>query len=184
MIGIARVVRRCSPPSVLACAALVCASAAAHPAKLGATCPASRVLYSGYKSAASSLPPMPWVRSSNRGAFTGHLFYYNAQNEWWRARDPHLQVQPAPNGIDEASKILWVAERRVSSRVLHLDAREIHTGAVWSTQFPSATAARLFPSFIQLPTSGCWSVRLSSGKLHGTVVFEAIDPTAAAGSGP
>jgi hypothetical protein len=133
-----------------------------------AACPASTVHY-GVTSVGT-----PWITV---GAVKGHVFAYGGRT-LMDARvngSDGLVLYTHGRTLDGATKLLWVVRRgygpTLSIRAVRLDAP-----GTFTQRF--AHRGGLFPSIIDLPEGGCWSLTLRTGKVRARVVLKAVDAPA------
>jgi hypothetical protein len=130
------------------------------------------VHYTPYRGVPQGLGPIPWIATSN-GAFYGHLFY--VEGTPWRRTQPiaaHIFTTDVHAGINP--KVLWLS--RHGSHLGHVVVRGRQLDGPGTFVWRSASAsAYQFPSYVPVPSAGCWRVTVSSGGLGGSVVFAAVD---------
>lgn len=161
-----------STHGLVACAAL--AAALALPAAAGAACPASRVHYGSYAGAGQGLGAVPWIAGTPAASgLVGHLFYYGA-TPWSRRRlaGARIYVGGAHGAVH--MKVLWVARRRGFGGRIVLRGRRLDGPGSFRDAYPATTAGFQFPSYVVVPSRGCWRIGVSSGSLSATVTFLAV----------
>jgi len=104
---------------------------------------------------------------------TGTIFYPLPPGAAGLTIYPHRQ---APKDAD--TKILWEVPRGKAGRALVVRAQRLDASAAVPPQkFPAATgssAGALFPSGIDVSSTGCWLLTVRSGKAAGVVVADSI----------
>jgi len=134
-------------------------------------CPAARVHYGADARVTGSLRSLPWVQTSN-GAFTGHLFYWSATS-WGRARAPRAQIFTTVVQGPVNPKVLWISRGAATGQLMIRGRRLDGTGSFqWRAGY---VAGYQHPSYVPIPSVGCWRVLVSSGRLSGSVVFRAVN---------
>ena len=153
---------------------LVLLAAGAAPSSFGADGPACRAAAVHYRAvpAPRGVPGLPWVATTN-AAFRGYLFYWGG-TRWAHSRTRRARIFPAKTHVRVSPKVLWIALRR-SSATVAITGRRLD-GAGWFTaRYPAASGGGQFPSYVIVPSAGCWRVTVRSGSLHGSVTFAASD---------
>jgi hypothetical protein len=151
---------------------LLLAGAAPSPSGAGgAACRASAVHYRPAPSPRGA-PGLPWVASTN-AAFRGYLFYWGG-TRWARSRLRDARIFTAKAHVRVHPKVLWVALRR-SSGTLVIRGRRLDGAGSFTARYPAASGGGQFPSYVTVPSAGCWRVTVRSGSLHGSVTFAASD---------
>ncbi|HVU77439.1 MAG TPA: hypothetical protein VHC67_07645 [Gaiellaceae bacterium] len=137
-----------------------------------ATCPVTHVHYTPYRGVPQGLGPVPWIATSN-GAFYGHLFF--VEGTPWRRTHPvgaHIFTTRVHRAIDP--KVLWLSRRGARQGRVLVRGRQLGGSGTFEWRAVSASAYQ-FPSYVPVPSAGCWRVTVSSGGLSGSVVFAAVD---------
>ena len=146
-------------------------SAGGAESQRAAACAATTVHYRPAPSGAPEGVGGPWVASTN-SAFRGYLFYVGATR--WAKTKPHgarIFTTKAREGV--YPKVLWLALGKSRAAIAIRGARLDHPGSFTST-YPGVGGGQ-YPSYVEIPTAGCWRVLVSSGNLHGSVTFVASD---------
>jgi hypothetical protein len=135
-------------------------------------CQAARVRYAPDPAARGVLRSIPWVQTTN-GAFTGHLFYWSATS-WGRRGAHRAQIFTSRVHGRVSPKVLWVSRRGAATGRLVVRGRRLDaTGSfVWRSSY---VAGSEHPSYVPVPSAGCWRVTVSSGRVSGSLVFAAVD---------
>ena len=139
--------------------------------QLAATCAATTVQYRPAPSGAPEGVGGPWVASTN-SAFRGYLFYVGA-TRWAKAKPHGARIFTAKAREGVYPKVLWLALGRSKAAIAIRGTRLDHPGSFKST-YPGVGGGQ-YPSYVEIPTAGCWRVLVSSGSLHGSVTFVASD---------
>jgi hypothetical protein len=134
-----------------------------------ASCPVSHVHYRSYPGVGAGLAGVPWVATSN-GAFYGHLFYLGG-TPWGRSSPVGAHIFTTVVRRKVHPKVLWIARRRPATSVL-LRGRRIDGRGSFSSTWPGSMQT---PSYVEIPSAGCWRVTITEGRSSGSVVFVAVD---------
>ena len=113
----------------------------------------------------------PWIASTN-SAFRGYLFYFGATS-WGKTKPGEARIFTTKAHERVYPKVLWVALGSSRGAVSIRGTRLGHPGSFTST-YPGV-GGRQYPSYVEVPTAGCWRVSITSGELHGSVTFLASD---------
>lgn len=108
------------------------------------------------------------------GTIIGHLFYYLASDRLVRERRPDAHIYSGgmtPDGLG-ATKILWIARRQGFDATLAIEGQRI--GSDRSFRQVERISSSGFPSIVDVPTPGCWRLRLRTGRLEEEVTFRAL----------
>jgi hypothetical protein len=153
---------------------LVALAAGAASSPSGAAGPACRAAAVHYRAVPSprGVAGVPWVASTN-AAFRGYLFYWGG-TRWARSRARDVRIFTAKAHVRVHPKVLWVALRR-SSGTLVIRGRRLDGAGSFTARYPAAIGGGQFPSYVTVPSAGCWRVTVRSGSLHGSVTFAASD---------
>ena len=136
------------------------------------TCRASAVHYRTVKQTPRGVTGVPWVASTN-SAFRGYLFYWGG-TRWAHTRPTAVQIFTTKAHVNINPKVLWVALKH-SGAALTIQGRRLDGAGSFSAHYPAAIGGDQFPSYVSVPTAGCWRVAVRSGSLHGWVTFRATD---------
>jgi hypothetical protein len=162
--------------AVVASAGVIGAVLAPSPAgaleRQATACPATAVHYRNAKGPPRGVAGVPWVASTN-SAFRGYLFYWGG-TRWLRTRPSKVQIFTTNAHVKVNPKVLWVALRHAGAS-LSIRGTRLDDSGFFTADYPAAIGGGQFPSYISVPTSGCWRVTLRSANLHGTVTFRATD---------
>lgn len=119
----------------------------------------------------------PWV-VDHRAAITGTLFYYG-QPALRRSRRAVIGIHgSAGDGI--ATKILWWVHG-AGSPTLEITGSRLDGPGSFHESVPGPNPDGLnttFPSIVDVPAPGCWSLHVRGGATAGSVTFEAVPMTA------
>ena len=146
-------------------------SAGGAESNLAATCAATTVQYQRAPSGAPGGVGGPWVASTN-SAFRGYLFYVGATG-WARTKPGGARIFTMKADERVYPKVLWLALGRSKAAISLRRTRLDHPGS-FESRYPGVGGGQ-YPSYIEIPTAGCWRVSVSSGSLHGSVTFVASD---------
>jgi hypothetical protein len=158
-------------------------STAALSALEAPSCAPSRVHYTPYPGGDSLLRRLPWIRGTPRKVgLVGLLWYWPA--EWQRRRVRQARIfagGTAPAGY--STKILWVftsprAQGR-AGRLLVVRGRRLDQPGSFTQQFAAISyagqrGAPSYASIVDVPSPGCWRLRLETGTLRATVELLAV----------
>ena len=148
------------------------ALAALISAAVVSACPASHVHYVSYPGVGAGLSGVPWIATSN-GAFYGHLFYVGGTP--WRVSKPvvaHIFTTKKKRNLHP--KVLWISRRGAATGHLVIRGRRLDAPGMFVTRNANGGGYQ-FPSYVEIPTAGCWRVTISSASVSGSVVFVAVD---------
>jgi hypothetical protein len=166
-------------------AAVLALAAGTADASPRSACTGARVHYTPYPGGAPGLGQLPWVRGDSAGlGLVGLIWYY--PRSWVDGHVARARIYPrgtTPAGAN--TKILWAFLSPKAKRLyagaapLTVKGRRLDgPGTTWQRFVPiSYTGQDGAPSFasgIDVPTAGCWRLELGAGRLHATVVFDAI----------
>ncbi len=136
-------------------------------------CQTSHVRYTPYTGPdATGLASIPWIQSAD-GTFVGHLFYYGSV-PWAKERRLGARIYTTVRPHPFNPKVLWtwVPERRGYTRTLTIAGRRLDAPGSFTARYPGF---RDYPSYVEVPHSGCWRVTVSTGGRSGRFVFSALD---------
>jgi hypothetical protein len=137
-----------------------------------AACRASAVHYGTVKQTPRGVAGVPWVASTN-SAFRGYLFYWGG-TRWAHTRPTSVQIFTTKAHVNINPKVLWVALQH-SGSALTIRGRRLDGPGSFDAHYPAAIGGGQFPSYVSVPTAGCWRVNVRSGSLQGWVTFRATD---------
>ena len=153
-------------------AGLVClSSAAGAESQSAATCAATTVQYQPAPVGAPEGVGGPWVASTH-SAFRGYLFYIGA-TRWSKTKPRGARIFTTKARERVGPKVLWLALGR-STAAIAIRGRRLDRPGSFKSTYPGVGAGQ-YPSYVRIPSAGCWRVSLSSGRLHGSVTFVASD---------
>ena len=151
------------------------------------TCSAAPVHAGPYPANAPGLGQLPWVRGTPTSlGLVGLIWYWpSAWSDMHAARIYTHGTTPDGNG--PSMKILWAFLSPTSKRLYARNGggdlivqghRLDGAGKTWQRFVPigytGQNGAPSFASIINLTSTGCWRLRLSTGGLHATVDFLAV----------
>lgn len=148
------------------------APASAAPSHSTFACHASAIQYRVATKSPGGVAGVPWIASTN-SAFRGYLFYFGGTT-WARTRPREVRIFTTRAHERVNPKVLWVALRSAGSSLAIAGIRLDGQGS-FSARYPAAIGGGQFPSYVRVPSAGCWRVNLRSGSLHGSVTFLATD---------
>ena len=163
--------------------ALVALAAGSSSAEPQASCVPARVNYTPYGGGDPTLDHSAWVGGSpGRYRLRGLLWYWPAS--WREQQVDRAQIYvggEAPQGW--STKILWAflgepakrqAEGELVVRGRRLDGRGSFTQRFAPIGYEGQNGAPSFASIVDIPTPGCWRLRLTTGRVRVSVVFRAV----------
>lgn len=117
---------------------------------------------------------IPWLTATPRSSgITGTIFYPVPSDATGATIYPNKH---APDGA--TTKILWTVPDQTAARELRVRAQRLDAAAAMPPQhFPSAggsSESALFPSVVDVSSTGCWLLTLRSGKAAGVVVLNSV----------
>lgn len=136
-------------------------------------CLSSAVHYRTVKQPPRGVAGVPWI-ASTKSAFRGYLFYWGG-TRWGHTRASRVQIFTTKAHVNINPKVLWVARRRHSGATLTIRGKRLDGSGSFSAHYPAAIGGGQFPSYVNIPTAGCWRVAVRSGSLQGWVTFRATD---------
>ena len=156
---------------------------AASTSQRATTCDSARVNYTRYPGGDSRLGGLPWVRGEPRSVgLVGLLWYW--PETWHRRQLRSARIFTggvAPAGY--STKILWVflgraATGRGGPRLV-VRGRRLDRPGSFEQEFAAVAyngqqGAPSYASIVDVPSAGCWRLRLSTGTLRANVVFQAV----------
>ena len=155
---------------------------AAKPAEAVATsaCNTPRVRYTPYPGGDESMKSLPWIQAREH-ELVGLLWYWP---ENWHDID---RARVFTGGVAPAgynAKVLWAflapSARDRGGQELVIEGRNLDGPGRWRDTFSAIGysgqgGAPSYASILDLPTPGCWRLRLSTGELRATVDVLAVD---------
>lgn len=137
------------------------------------SCPVSHVHYARDLSVSGGLRSIPWLAATPAGTLHAHLFYYGA-TPWPRLGLVGARIFTTVEHRDVSPKVLWTPLRRGSGPVLFILGKRLDEPGRFASRYPRASG-NSFPSFVTVPSAGCWRVTVRTGGLVGHVTFTAVD---------
>ena len=121
----------------------------------------------------SRAPRIPWIHA---GPVVGYLFYYGADGPWKTQADRVLISTQGQASGGGATKILWRV--RGGSKAVRIVGKRLDAAGSFRQLFPvtQTGGGAFFPSIVNVPSSGCWRVSVSSGNHVGRFAFWAVEP--------
>jgi hypothetical protein len=118
--------------------------------------------------------PLPWIQATPVSAgITGTIFYSFPADAIGAVIYPNEQ---APDNAD--TKILWKVPGKTAGRSLAVSARRLDAPVALAPQiFPLAhdsSPGVLFPSIVDVSSTGCWLLTLRTGKAAAIAVFQSV----------
>lgn len=145
-------------------------------------CETPRVRYTPYPGGDESMRSLPWIEAEPRELQPVGLLWYWPEN--WHGLD-HARVFTggvAPAG--HSAKVLWAflapAARERGGEQLVIEGRNLDGPGTWRETFAAISyagqeGAPSYATALDLPTPGCWRLRLRTGDLRATVDVLAVD---------
>jgi hypothetical protein len=156
---------------------------AASTATSAAACSSARVEYTRYPGGDARLGGLPWIRGEPRGTgLVGLLWYW--PRSWHERRVRRARIYTggvAPEGY--STKILWAfvgrsARGRGGSLLVvrgeRLDGSGSFRQEFAAISYSGQNGAPSYASIVDVPSAGCWRLRLSTGSLRASVVLQAV----------
>lgn len=161
-----------APVWLSALAVVALGSASASGAHRSTSCPVTHVHYGTDTSTADKgLRGIPWVASAPNGAIRGTLFFYGAM-PWNNERLIGARIFTNASHLNVNPKVLWRTRARGYSRAISIRGARLDAPGSFNASYPGWGD---YPSYVQVPTAGCWRVIVKTGKVSGRFVFLAID---------
>lgn len=113
----------------------------------------------------------PWVATTN-SAFRGYLFYFGA-TRWMRSKPHGVRIFTTKAHERVYPKVLWLALGR-STAAISIHGTRLDRSGSFTSRYPGVGGGQ-YPSYVEVPTAGCWRVSVTSGRLKGSVTFLATD---------
>jgi hypothetical protein len=151
------------------------------------SCSPARVQYTPYPGVDSRLSRLPWVRGRPaKVGLVGLLWYWPSEWQAGRVRTARIFVGgQAPAGY--STKVLWtfVAPSAVGAgggtltvQGNRLDGTGSFTQEFAAISFSGQNGAPSYASIINVPTPGCWALRLRAGLLRANLTLLAVESRA------
>lgn len=145
------------------------ASSGARPT--GSACPMSHVRYGPYPGVEQGLEKVPWISSAPGGSFKAHLFFYGGV-PWAKQHLLGARIFTTRKTRNINPKVLWITKAHGYGSKLFIRGQRLDAAGSFSATYPGWGD---YPSYIEVPTPGCWRVTVESGAVSGRVVFSATD---------
>lgn len=146
-------------------------------------CVASLVQYTRYPGGDARLGGLPWIRGEPRATGLVGLIWYWPRS-WHERRVRRARIFTggvAPEGY--STKILWAflakaaqgrAGRQLVVRGERLDGPGTFQQSFAAISYAGQNGAPSYASIVNVPTAGCWRLRLTTGSLRASVVVQAV----------
>jgi hypothetical protein len=136
-------------------------------------CPMSHVHYAPYTGVEPGLGAVPWVLTAPDGRFKAHLFFYDPTIFSW-AKEQRLgaRIFTVRKARRINPKVLWITRTNGYGRTLKIKGQRLDAAGSFSGTYPGFGD---YPSYVNVPTPGCWRVTVTAGRVTGRVVFSATD---------
>lgn len=136
-------------------------------------CPMSHVHYTPYPGVEQGLARLPWIAAAPDGSFKAHLFFYDPRLVPW-AKDRLLgaRIFTVRKRRQINPKVLWITRAKGYGRTLTMTGERLDAPGHFSATYQGFGD---YPSYVSVPTPGCWRVSVTSGRVTGRVVFSATD---------
>ncbi len=131
----------------------------------------SHVHYAPYPGVEQGLAAVPWISSVPGGSFKAHLFFYGGV-PWGRQHLLGARIFTTRRPRDINPKVLWITRTKGYGSKLAIDGRRLDAPGSFSESYKGFGD---YPSYVTVPTAGCWSVTVTTGRVTGRVVFSATD---------
>jgi hypothetical protein len=129
-------------------------------------------IYLGHNTNLAGPEGVPWIKAgSPSSGIIGYLFFIGPEASKNQAYQPLHTGGRYPDGRN--TKILWVIDSSNASNSIEITGKKVSaTHETFQQSFPMALSpAGNYPSIVNVPTPGCWQLRLKSGTITGTVTF-------------
>jgi hypothetical protein len=139
--------------------------------KTVAACPMSHVHYTAYPGVEQGLGTVPWVSSAPDGRFKAHLFFYDPTIFPWAEQHligARIFTTQKPRRINP--KVLWITRTKGYTKTLTIRGQRLDAPGSFAETYPGYGD---YPSYVKVPTSGCWRVTVATGPVTGRIVFSA-----------
>jgi hypothetical protein len=116
---------------------------------------------------------VPWIASAPGGRFKAHLFFYDPTKVPWAKK--HLlgaRIFTTRKTRSINPKVLWITRTKGYPQALTIHGQRLHAPGRFSGTY---TGFGDYPSYVNVPTPGCWRVTITTGHVTGRVVFSATD---------
>ncbi|MBA3841461.1 MAG: hypothetical protein H0X39_02385 [Actinobacteria bacterium] len=130
----------------------------------------SHVHYTAYAGVESGLAKVPWVATSS-GTFKAHLFFYGGV-PWAKQHLVGARIFTTAKKRDINPKVLWITRTTGYTRTLRIEGQRLDAPGSFADHYEGFGD---YPSYVNVPSAGCWRVTISSGRVSGRVVFSATD---------
>jgi hypothetical protein len=112
---------------------------------------------------------VPWVQAApHRAGIVGVVFAHMNTPTFALWTNGH-----GPNG--QATKVLWIVRNVHARGSLSVSGSRLDATGAFHQTFSSVGNAQ-YPSIVVIPHVGCWRLDVWVGRVHGTLVVEAISP--------
>lgn len=135
------------------------------------SCPMSHVQYKSYAGVDQGLASVPWIAAVPTGSFKAHLFYYG-NTRWAREKRLGARIFTTKRTRNINPKVLWITKARGYGLKLTIRGQRLDAPGSFTASYEGW---REYPSYVDVPTAGCWRVTVKSGRVSGRVVFTATD---------
>jgi hypothetical protein len=132
----------------------------------------SHVRYKPYAGVEQGLGVVPWIASAPGGNFKAHLFFYEGGIPWAKERLLGARIFTTRQSRDINPKVLWITRVRGYGRKLLIRGERLDASGSFSATYDGWGD---YPSYVEVPTPGCWRLTVTSGRVSGRVVFSATD---------
>jgi hypothetical protein len=133
----------------------------------------SHVHYAAYPGVEQGLARVPWISSVPDGRFKAHLFFYDPTKFSWAKE--HLlgaRIFTTRKARSINPKVLWITRTKGYRQTLTIHGQRLDAPGTFSGTY---TGFGDYPSYVNVPTPGCWRVTITTGHVTGRVVFSATD---------
>jgi hypothetical protein len=134
----------------------------------------SHVIYRPYAGIdKKGLEHLPWITAAPGGRFTAHLFFYAAGSvPWSKEHLPGARIFTTRKQRSVNPKVLWITRTHGYGQVLKMSGRRLDAPGSFSSTYEGFGD---YPSYVSVPTPGCWRITVTTGPVTGSVVFSATD---------
>jgi hypothetical protein len=136
-------------------------------------CPMSHVHYTAYPGVEQGLGAVPWLSTTPGGRFKAHLFFYDARLfSWAKQQLLGARIFTTRKQRRINPKVLWITRTKGYTKTLTIHGQRLDAPGSFSDTYRGFGD---YPSYVKVPTPGCWRVTVTTGRITGRVVFSATD---------
>jgi len=133
----------------------------------------SHVHYSRDLTVSGGLRAVPSIEATPSGSLHGHLFFYGS-TPWPSQHLLGARIFTTVKHRAVSPKVLWTPVRNGAGASVLISGKRLDKAGAFTARYPRASG-NSFPSYVSVPTAGCWRVTIKTGSLIGHVTFAAVD---------